>query len=83
MALPVIYYWQVKRANLVQCAGFFWCILEELLARYTQCIRQPSLALCKIMRVNRYNNNNNNNNNDEATMYSSTKPALWLKVLLC
>ena len=31
-------------------------ILEEcnaLLARYTQCIRQPSLALCKIMRVNR------------------------------
>ena len=29
-----------------------------------------------------YNNNNNNINNNETTMYSSTKPALWLKVLL-
>ena len=31
-------------------------LLEEcnaLMARYTQCIRQPSLALCKIMRINR------------------------------
>ena len=26
---------------------------NALLAHYTQCIRQPSLALCKIMHVNR------------------------------